>query len=459
MHQKILSDKKLNSQTNICINAINFLLKESLINKRPADKVISFFFRQNKQLGSRDRRLILELSFPILRWWGWLIYLIPNRGKVLSSHKHSESDPEAKFIQDKLMLKLILAAATIQDDHLIPESLIKYWMKKLQFSNIIKNNKQMSTREKGKFFFETFELGEFKNNYVYELLPPWIQEEIPAEINLEQLIDFCQKRPPMWLRLQCKDFAYIISKFKFYGFTLNTHPTIKNAIALHNPKINLYSIEEFQKGMFEVQDLASQAIGLICSPMPGERWWDPCAGAGGKSLQLASFMNNKGRIVASDIREYKLEDLKKRARRAKFSNIAYSGWNGRKLSQKKKEKFDGVLVDAPCTCSGTWRRNPDAKWKITKEEIDEISILQLKLLSNASEAVRPGAVLVYATCSIFLKENGSVVKQFLKNNDDFSLEAFDNPLTGEKTNGTLQVLPWDGNCDATYIAKFRKKNS
>ncbi len=167
-------------------------------------------------------------------------------------------------------------------------------------------------------------------------------------------------------------------------------------------------------------------------------------------------MKNKGRIVATDIRAYKLDDLKKRAKRAKRANIECKEWDGKALRSNKRYKYDGVLVDAPCTCSGTWRRNPDARWRLSDSEPDEMSNLQMKILQNAATGVKPNGTLIYATCSVLKKENLDLVKKFLLNNKNFIMEPFINPLTENKTKGYLQVYPWDGNCDAMFVAKFRK---
>ena len=182
--------------------------------------------------------------------------------------------------------------------------------------------------------------------------------------------------------------------------------------------MNLYSLESFKNVLFEIQDIASQVIGLVSCAKPGERWWDCCAGAGGKSLQLSSMMQNKGRIVSSDIREYKLDDLKKRARRNEKSNIECRTWDGKALRNKKSESFDGVLADAPCSCSGTWRRNPDARWRSAPADVNELISIPSSILENTSSAVKNGGVLIYATCSVFDEENGDMVRNFLKKHPD-----------------------------------------
>jgi 16S rRNA (cytosine967-C5)-methyltransferase len=197
-------------------------------------------------------------------------------------------------------------------------------------------------------------------------------------------------------------------------------------------------------------------IGMVCAPLPGERWWDCCAGGGGKTLQLASLLQRKGVVVATDIREYKLDDLKMRARRAGFPNIRRSPWDGKAPRKKKAGLYDGVLVDAPCSCSGVWRRNPDAKWNTDEAEIAEMSDLQLKILTAASAGVKPGGVLVYGTCSLFDPENRTVVSKFLESHPDFTLESFADPLSGKLCQGTLQIRPWDSDSDSMFAARMRR---
>jgi 16S rRNA (cytosine967-C5)-methyltransferase len=290
-----------------------------------------------------------------------------------------------------------------------------------------------------------------------DLLPSWTTGEIMDGLELEPLIKWFQKRPPIWLRAKPGCTGQVMTELIAGGLDATLHKTATDAICLREPGINLYTMESFRKGFFEVQDLSSQVIGMACAPESGQRWWDACAGAGGKSLQLAAIMGGRGAVVSSDMREYKLEDLKRRARRGGLHNIRCTAWDGKPQRKKKEESFDGVLVDAPCSCSGTWRRNPDARWTTWPDEILESSTLQLKLISNASQAVRRNGVLVYATCSIFRNENNLLVEKFLSANPEFELEPFLNPLNGDKTTGMLQIYPWDGDCDGSFTARFRRK--
>ncbi|MCF7792151.1 MAG: RsmB/NOP family class I SAM-dependent RNA methyltransferase [Victivallales bacterium] len=461
-----LSNKKLNSQTNSCIDTVDFLIRESLIHHRPADRVISYFFRQNKHLGSRDRRFILEICFSVLRWWNWITELLPENRKQILFNKNKEENDNNEIKEPLLTynqyLNFITFAALIEKDKLISLELIYFWLGKLK----IKTNKvesiinETDTIKKAVKIFALLQNNRTctcKPNLI-DLLPPWIKKEIPEKIDLKKLAGSVQKRPPMWLRCQFENIEKLENKLKAYGLNVIKHKRIKNAICVNNPKINLYTLKEFLNGAFEIQDIASQIIGIVCHASPCERWWDSCAGAGGKTLQLSFQMKNKGRVVATDIREYKLKDLKKRAARAGLSNISYGHWKGKDLPPKMNSKFDGVLVDAPCTCSGTWRRNPDAKLKITQSEVEEMGDLQLDILNKTAGSVKPGGVLVYATCSIFEKENTEVVKAFLKRNKNFKIDPFTNPLSGNMTDGTLNVFPWHCNCDATFVARFKRKD-
>ena len=168
-------------------------------------------------------------------------------------------------------------------------------------------------------------------------------------------------------------------------------------------------------------------------------------------------MQRKGTVVATDIREYKLEDLRKRARRAGFPNIQTRAWDGKGVRPQHRERFDGVLVDAPCSCSGVWRRNPDGVWTLNPQEVAETAQLQTRILEAAAPGVKPGGVLIYATCSVFKEENREQAAAFLARHPEFVPERFPHPLTGElTTDGMLQITPADADCDAMFVARMRK---
>src|SRR5206468_4149301 len=150
---------------------------------------------------------------------------------------------------------------------------------------------------------------------------------------------------------------------------------------------DLFRSKEFHAGEFELQDLSSQAVSLICAPEPGQTWWDACAGEGGKTLHLCGLMHNKGVVWATDRAEWRLKNLKRRAARSRTFNYRARVWTGGP-TLPFKTKFDGVLVDAPCSGIGTWHRNPHARWTTNLQDVHELGQLQVNLLQNASLAVK-----------------------------------------------------------------------
>ncbi|HBP08272.1 MAG TPA: hypothetical protein DD673_16540, partial [Lentisphaeria bacterium] len=188
--------------------------------------------------------------------------------------------------------------------------------------------------------------------------------------------------------------------------------------------------------------------GSTPAPEPAARRWS-----------WPTLMERTGTVVACDVRSYKLDDLRIRARRAGFPNIRTCEWDGKPYQGKQAARFDGVLVDAPCSCSGVWRRNPDGRWTLKPEDVEEAAALQQRILEAASTAVRSGGLLIYATCSLFPRENGGVVDAFLASHEEFALEPFEHPLTGEPCGGMLQVRSFDGDCDSMFVARLRRKEA
>src|SRR5690606_33616386 len=196
--------------------------------------------------------------------------------------------------------------------------------------------------------------------------------------------------------------------------------------------------EVFKNGWFEVQDAGSQLISPYLNVQPGMRVVDACAGAGGKTLHLSALMENKGQIYSLDIHEWKLLELKKRAKRNGAQNVQT------KVIRKMEDSADRVLIDAPCSGLGVLSRNPDAKWKLTPEFIENVKSEQAKILNDYCKMVKPGGAMVYATCSILPSENQNQVENFLKNHPEFK-------LVREK-----QLLPSQTGFDGFYMAYLEK---
>jgi|GEM_PF-203787 len=261
--------------------------------------------------------------------------------------------------------------------------------------------------------------------YVGELVERWRASQWTGA-KAVAFLECQNSRPPLWLRLNDLSRAEdVLSELDRESFATLVEGEAGEAVRATGAK-GIFATTSYRDGLFEIQDLASQRIGRSVQNKPGDFVWDCCAGGGGKTMQIASRAKNKGVVYASDVREYKLEEVKKRARRAGFFNIRCVPWQGEALPPfpkeiEKRAGFDWVLVDAPCSSSGTWRRNPDAKYRTLRRNIDNLGALQMQLLARASLAVRPGGSLVYSTCSWIVDENEGIARRFLAENPAFSL--------------------------------------
>ena len=390
--------------------------------KQPADQYLKKVFRQDRRIGGRDRRFYADLIFGVFRWYGVL--------------RRYSSDPA-----------FYLAGAAAAENITDPSAAL--FLKKPGFDEVFHFKTPLERLNAFLHFAGIPESAVDK-----DCVPDWIFPHLDFTPD-EAFFRTLQSRSPLWLRIQRRTVDEMTLWLKGQGIDAVPHPVAGNALRVLSERINLPELEAIKKGWLEVQDLSSQCIGLACAPEPGQIWWDACAGGGGKSLQLASLMDGKGTITASDVRENKLEDLRRRAKRAAFSNIHTRMWDGVRLPIAENS-CDGVLVDAPCSSSGRWRRNPESRWLLTEERVTELAAVQKKLLDTASKAVKPGGVLVYATCSLLRDENRLNTESFLASHSEFTLEEFAHPLTGATIPGQEQILPGDGNCDASFIARFRK---
>lgn len=204
---------------------------------------------------------------------------------------------------------------------------------------------------------------------------------------------------------------------------------------------NVFRTDSFKQGLFEVQDRGSQKIGAFCRPQPGQWVLDVCAGAGGKSLHLASMMQNKGKLISSDLHDYKLDELRKRSSRAGVDII-----ETRPLGKLKKVKrpFDRILLDVPCSGMGVLRRHPDSKWKMTEDKVDELIKTQQEILDRYSSLLSEDGELVYATCSLLKEENDQQVESFLSRHPQWKLQE------------VQTIEPQDFDCDGFFMARLTR---
>jgi 16S rRNA (cytosine967-C5)-methyltransferase len=266
--------------------------------------------------------------------------------------------------------------------------------------------------------------------------PPWLAAECPAALS-SPLCDTLLGRAPLWVRLQGDGEPQVPPEFAQLGWECTRSPLVAGALRLPQGAA-VESTQAHRSGLVEVQDAGSQRV-LLEARVPGPgRWLDACAGAGGKSLQLAFLLGREGRVVARDPRPEALARLRERARRAGLSGRITTGAG-------EEGPFDGVLVDAPCTGSGTWRRSPHLRWTTTPESIAAKARLQLRLLRENAPAVRPGGLLVYSTCSLCRSENERVVSAFLQAEGGFRAATPGRMLYPEEHDG-----------DGFFVATFTR---
>jgi 16S rRNA (cytosine967-C5)-methyltransferase len=448
------------AQTKAVAETLTLLLWQVLVNRKPADRVLAAHLRDHREFGSRDRRLISELAYGVFRWYGWLAPLVPLRTATLletataapGANRRDAAMPENPIGRPEAWIPLLLTVLELE--RLDAPAIRDFWRDCCKLRrDAIASLATLPPRERAEHYLLAFERPRKLTPEM--LLPEWARSAIP-ETERPRFTDWLQTRPPLWLRLQRGEPDAVLAELAEAGLRPRRSERLAGAVSIHNPRVNLYLLPAYREGRVEIQDLASQAVGAVCAPSPGQRWWDACAGAGGKSLLLAQLMQGRGTVVASDVRAEKLDDLRKRARRSGFSNITPRVWDGKPLAAKKAT-CDGVLADAPCTCSGTWRRNPAARWSTAPDEAAAFPARQLEILAAAATAVKPGGVLVYATCSVFTAENEGVVAAFLAARPEFRLEPVPHPLTGQPTDGQAMLWPWQGDCDALFAARFRRQ--
>jgi len=408
---------------------------------RPADRVLAGFFRKRRGCGSRDRAAISAAFYAAARYYGAIRAMLPEG--ISSRIERGDAD----FTPEELAA-LAVTGLIFEGEHAeLATSLARLYG--LPEPAAVPAGADWEKRARAAAAFA----GAEEPPAPETLLPAALAGAIPLDFS--RLARLMAKRPPMWIRLQNGDAEATLAELAAAGMTVRRHARATSAAALSGGKINVFTLEAFRRGRFEVQDLASQCVGLVCAPKPGERWFDACAGGGGKTLELAEMMKRRGTVIAGDVREGILHELKLRARRANFPNISTLHHDGR--VPRGFHPCDGVLVDAPCSGSGVWRRNPGSAWKFRLDELAEYARRQYDILSRFSAAVKSGGVLVYATCSLFAAENEEVVKRFLDAHPDFAPESGVHPLTGLVSDGFYRFDGFDDDCDFLFAARMRRK--
>lgn len=366
---------------NLCETVVDSL-KTIFEENRYADKVIEKMLKQNPKWGSRDRKFIAETTYDIVRWYRWL--------------------KEVGNAADQEYWKL-LGSWLIWKNIPLPG-----WN---EFAAI--DSSAIRTNLNKKYTLP-----------IQQSIPDWLHElgneELPAL--WEQQITSLNEEAKVVLRANTLKGTVraVQNQLKEEGIETSSDANFPSALIL-DKRMNVFGSKSFKEGLFEVQDAGSQLIAPFLQVESGMRVIDACAGAGGKTLHLAAEMQNKGRIIAMDTEEWKLNELKKRARRAGVSNVETKWIESSKTIKRLAGTADRLLLDVPCSGLGVLKRNPDAKWKLSHDYIRKVIELQATILNDYSVMLKPGGMMVYATCSILPSENEKQVASFLKSNSGFEL--------------------------------------
>lgn len=278
-------------------------------------------------------------------------------------------------------------------------------------------------------------------------VPVWVRDTIAVSAAWLRAI---QAEPALWLRAKpgvAQSLAQVLGYLE---------PGALPDSLRYTGDADLFRQPEFHAGEFEIQDIASQAVGYACAPQPGETWWDACAGEGGKLLHLSALMQGKGLLWASDRAEWRLKKLKLRTARARCFNYRAASWDGG-AKPPTKTRFHGVLLDAPCTGLGTWQRNPHARWTTTPNDVRELAAVQKRLLHHVAPSVKPGGKLVYSVCTLTRAETADVAAAFQAAHPDFTPLPTENLFRASHSPQAQQLLwPQETGGGGMFIAGWRR---
>jgi 16S rRNA (cytosine967-C5)-methyltransferase len=394
------------------IDALNAIFNEG----EYADKVVARSLKKDKRWGSSDRKFVAETIYEIVRW------------KRLYSEIAEVKEP---FDRDNLWR--IFSVWAVLRGYPIPD-----W-RQLEGTP--------ERKIKGRFD-ELSKIRTFK-----ESIPDWMDKLGVKELGEKVWAkEIAAQNQPAKVILRVNTLKTTKEKLKAILMDLNIETEYlkdqPDALVLKE-RANVFLTDAFKQGFFEVQDANSQLVADFLDVKPGMRVVDTCAGAGGKTLHIASLMENKGQLIAMDLYESKLKQLKLRAKRNSAFNIEYRIIDSTKVIKKLHEKADRVLIDAPCSGLGVLKRNPDTKWKLQPEFIDNIRKVQAEVLENYSKIVKPGGKLVYATCSILPSENQEQVQRFLTTEIGKQFQFIED----------RKILASESGFDGFYMALLERKNA
>ena len=402
-------------------------LSDVLNNPGPADAKLGRFFRDNRELGVKDRAFVAESVYGVLRRKSLLVYF-------------SDGEDPRKLLLAWLLRVQGMSLRELED---VLNKQQKEWAQEIK----AKSSENISPAMQAD-------------------MPEWLWQSLAAQYGEAEALAIArslQQAAPLDLRVNLVKATRedVVQRFESERAQMELTPYSPVGIRMPE-KMNISRHPLFVDGKFEVQDEGSQLLAQLVAPRRGEMVADFCAGAGGKSLAMGALMRNSGRIYAFDVSEKRLQNLGARLKRSGLSNLhsqLISSESDPKL-KRLQGKFDRVLVDAPCSGLGTLRRNPDLKWRQTPTDIDELTAKQQAILDRAARLVKDGGKLVYATCSLLREENEQIVENFLAAQPRFRLMNAAEILAQQHipldTGTYLKLLPNIHQTDGFFAAVLEK---
>lgn len=367
------------------IEATVHALQHIFSDKQQADRVVERLLKSNPKWGARDRAFLAENIYEIVRWWRLIKF---------SAHMEKVNQP-ADFWKIVGVWQIIKPTHLhLETDNILPE-----WA---EFEGI--NTETVLNR-----YQEAL-----KVRKIAQSIPDWIDEIGEKELGekWEKELTALNNQAPFVLRVNTlkSDLKTVISVFG--EDKVETVAEVPTALVLKKRQ-NVAGQDSYKKGFYEVQDAGSQLIAPFMDLHPGQTVIDACAGAGGKTLQIAAALQNKGRVISLDIENFKLEELQKRATRNGVKILSTGLIKSDKTIKELIDTADRLLLDVPCSGLGVLRRNPDTKWKLQPTFLNTIRNTQWNILSTYSKMVKRGGKMVYATCSLLPSESENQVTRFV----------------------------------------------
>jgi 16S rRNA (cytosine967-C5)-methyltransferase len=388
----------------------------------------------------KDRFRIERALAALLRWWGWIEPL------------------QLPRIEERLLLAWLLDSSEIGP-------LAAVWAARVgrrsETLSPVGDAPNWTARALG---LKRFVGSRPVNADPWQLYPTWLRDQLPVppgdgapkQRRLEFLAAL-QTRPPLWLGVRGHEEKAVWAQLRDAGLKPWIHRRITSAAKLP-PETDATTLEAVLTRRAVAHDLSSQAVGIVCDPDPGERWWDVNGERGLHALHLAALMKGRGVVVSTFERKSRQTVAALNLRPSALHNVTTRLWDGRH-APGKASRYDGVLVDAICSGVGSWRRHPDARWVVSGDQITGLVTRQRQWLDIAATAVRPGGTLVYTVATVTRAETVDVVSAFLEAHSEFQLEPFPHPLDDSTTAGMLQIWPQLADCDGRFIAKFTRSST